>query len=328
MSLLTAWFGNLVFYGQSMGLNLSLYVLSLLGGGLILLFHYQRPIELQHALFALPALLFSLFTAWTANASLHLLNGLIVLASLFVLLRFISNQRFLGGHWLISVVTGFNLVLLGWIEAPILITSQARRRIEYLELQESQVHSLLSVLRGCFFAIPVVAVFGILLSSADVVLRAELDSFLKAIIPLSSADLMGQGFLICFLAWLALIAYKTMMFVNTNNHLDNWQPTVPDYNPWKLINMIEAGVVLGSVVLLFVATVFIQARYLFGGGANIDDYGYTYSEYARRGFFEIVAVSFMTMTLVVVLRIITKRDTWQQEYYFRGLAIFCISTLR
>jgi hypothetical protein len=44
--------------------------------------------------------------------------------------------------------------------------------------------------------------------------------------------------------------------------------------------------VLSSVVVLFSAFVIIQFQYFFGGAANISIEGYTYAEYARRGFGE------------------------------------------
>lgn len=319
ISLLTAWLGNLLFYDQSVGINISLYVISLVGGGVVMLLRYQRHIEPKHAIFGLPAIVFSVCLAWTANEGLQFLNLLFTWATLFVFFRFVSHKSFLGGHWLIPVISGLNIVLLGWLEAPMVVINASRQRVKHVELQETQVHSLLSVIRGCFLAVPVVAVFGLLLASADVVLRAELDSVFSTVVPDSIDEIIGQSILIFMLAWGALVAYKTMLFTNKSNNLDVWEPTIPEKNPWKWINMIEAGVVLVSVILLFVVAVFIQARYLFGGGANISDYGYTYSEYARRGFFEIVAVSFMTMSLVVGLKIITKRDSLQQENYFRGL---------
>ncbi|MBZ0305450.1 MAG: DUF4173 domain-containing protein, partial [Anaerolineae bacterium] len=70
--------------------------------------------------------------------------------------------------------------------------------------------------------------------------------------------------------------------------------------------------------------VMIQAKYLFGGEVNITVQGYTYAEYARRGFFELLAVSAMTMALVVILDTFTFRFP-AQEMWFRGLSIGLIA---
>jgi uncharacterized protein DUF4153 len=59
-------------------------------------------------------------------------------------------------------------------------------------------------------------------------------------------------------------------------------------------------VALGALNLLFLAFVVVQFRYLFGGEGLVEErVGLTYAEYARHGFFELVAVS--VLVLVVLL---------------------------
>jgi len=48
--------------------------------------------------------------------------------------------------------------------------------------------------------------------------------------------------------------------------------------------MTESTIIFASLIVLFGAFVLVQVRYFFGGGANISAEGYTYAEYARRGF--------------------------------------------
>ena len=87
--------------------------------------------------------------------------------------------------------------------------------------------------------------------------------------------------------------------------------------------MIETSMVLASVNAMFLLFVAVQAKYLFGGKTNISVEGYTFSEYARRGFFEILTVSFLTMLLILVLDNFTQRKR-EKEYAFRGLSILLI----
>jgi len=75
--------------------------------------------------------------------------------------------------------------------------------------------------------------------------------------------------------------------------------------------------VLGAVDLLFASFVASQFRYLFGGQSAIVQAGYTYSEYARRGFGELVAVAFLSLGMIVFL------STWSHRKYpslFLGLS--------
>jgi hypothetical protein len=62
----------------------------------------------------------------------------------------------------------------------------------------------------------------------------------------------------------------------------------------------EVAVALGALVLLFAAFVAVQARYLFGGSALVQARAHlTYAEYARHGFFELVAVSLLVLPVIL-----------------------------
>jgi hypothetical protein len=66
------------------------------------------------------------------------------------------------------------------------------------------------------------------------------------------------------------------------------------------LGIVEAGIVLGLLDLLFLAFVAVQLRYLFGGHAGLRVAGLTYAEYARRGFFELVAVAALVIPVVLL----------------------------
>ncbi len=63
----------------------------------------------------------------------------------------------------------------------------------------------------------------------------------------------------------------------------------------------EVGTMLVVVDLLFLAFVVVQFRYLFGGAELVRQVtGMGYAEYARRGFFELVAVGALSLPLLLV----------------------------
>jgi hypothetical protein len=83
--------------------------------------------------------------------------------------------------------------------------------------------------------------------------------------------------------------------------------------------------VLGSVDLLFGAFVLVQFAYFFGGSANVAVGRLTYSEYARSGFFELVAVSVLTLGLILTLNRITIRREGLQTHVFRTLSVLMVA---
>lgn len=67
--------------------------------------------------------------------------------------------------------------------------------------------------------------------------------------------------------------------------------------------------------------VIIQFQYFFGGQSNIGVAGYTYSQYARRGFNELVTVAFFCLLLILGLSTVTQRNNEIQRWVYSGLSI-------
>ena len=84
---------------------------------------------------------------------------------------------------------------------------------------------------------------------------------------------------------------------------------------------------LGAVDLLFFIFVLFQVRYLFGGEANITAAGYTYSEYARRGFGELVAVAVLSLGMIMTLGMFGKREGSGEVRIFHGLSTALVALL-
>jgi hypothetical protein len=70
--------------------------------------------------------------------------------------------------------------------------------------------------------------------------------------------------------------------------------------------------------------VFIQFQYFFGGQANIHLEGYTYSEYARRGFGELVTVAFFSLLLILSASAVSRRESGVQRRVFSSLGILIV----
>ena len=78
---------------------------------------------------------------------------------------------------------------------------------------------------------------------------------------------------------------------------------------------------LVALVLLFLVFVVVQARWLFGGAALVQQTtGLTVAEYARRGFFELVTAAALVVPVLLVAEWATLREGPKQETSFRALA--------
>lgn len=96
----------------------------------------------------------------------------------------------------------------------------------------------------------------------------------------------------------------------------------PDGRPGFLyLGIVELGITLGFLNLLFLSFVVVQVRYLFGGVEGfLTSAGLTYAEYARRGFFELVAVTALVLPLLLLAHWLLRHDKPAHEKVLRLLS--------
>ena len=87
------------------------------------------------------------------------------------------------------------------------------------------------------------------------------------------------------------------------------------------LGLVELGIPLGLLVLLFAIFVVIQGQYLFGGEALVQTTaGLSYADYARRGFFELIAVTGLLLPLLLAADWLVDRERAASVRGFRIIA--------
>jgi len=186
---------------------------------------------------------------------------------------------------------------------------------------------LLPVLRGILVAAPIVAVFALLFASADAVF-ARIAGDLFAWRPnLDLADAVERAVIIGVVAWcwaglLVFAAGHLPELVGTDAVFGPpaapgpppppGRPTFAGQGRSFRLGGVEAATVIVVVDILFAAFVALQVAYLFGGLDTLAATGMTYANYARRGFFELLAVVALAVALVVALDLAVARRSRAQ----------------
>lgn len=144
----------------------------------------------------------------------------------------------------------------------------------------------LFVLLGVLIAIPLVIVVLALLSEADAVFRQSMQVILDAIAletAFSVAWKIFYGFIFAYM----LLAYSCKHTIEENvKNCRNFEPIIA----------ITITSILSFVYILFSS---VQIAYLFIGNLKLPE-GYTYAEYAREGFFQLLAVSIINLVIVIL----------------------------
>jgi hypothetical protein len=178
-----------------------------------------------------------------------------------------------------------------------------------------------AIFRGVLIALPIILIFAALLSSADLVFAQRWHDFTKLFRLQNLPEYIFRGIYILIGAYaLAGILLHAALKSTDEKLIGLDKPLVPTF-----LGFTEATVVLGAVVLLFAVFVVIQFQYFFGGQTNIGIQGYTFAEYARRGFGELVAVAFFSLLLFLGLSTIVKRQTPAQRWVFSGLGMAMVA---
>jgi hypothetical protein len=172
-----------------------------------------------------------------------------------------------------------------------------------------------SVVRGLLLAIPFLVVFIALLSAADLVFGDFVEQALRWVDLERLIDWTARLLVIVVSAVFFLGALVSALRPPGDRRLIGEDP--PLERPF--LGFTETAIVLSLVLVVFVSFVGVQFAYLFGGQANIHAAGYTYSEYARRGFGELVAVAALALGMIYLLAEVTRLESPRRRTAFLAL---------
>jgi hypothetical protein len=164
--------------------------------------------------------------------------------------------------------------------------------------------------RAIAIALPVLAVFAALLASADRVFGDLLLPNLPAI------DLSGVGSHV----GLTIVGIAFVATLWRASTLPMVAPFFEDRPSMPSVGFAEWTTVLGGIVALFALFVGVQFAVLFGGHHRVDvTPGLTYAQYARSGFFQLMAVAALTAVVILGGWDLGRREGARQERTFRWL---------
>ena len=297
---------DLLFYNAAAGANVLVWNAALITGLLVMRRRFGPAIlPIQLACLG-GSLVFSATPLWRASETLIFFN-LLAAATLLLLAVTLppgAGLRRVGPLRLFqSGVLAFVELLTGVVAIMAMrCWREPSRRLEAGELRYFA--------RATLLAAVLLLIFGGLFIAADAVIEAQVSRL--ADIPLDR--ILSHAFLIGVATWLAAGAFWGFLAVEPSATA-NFAPT----EAWR-VRTAENAIVLGALAVLFAAFVLVQARYLFGGeDVVLRSTSLTYAQYARRGFFELVAVAALLLPVLMTLDWARTR-TGAANAVFRGLA--------
>lgn len=298
MALLLGLLGDLLVRDGPPGLNFFLWTAALVGA-VIYLARSGKTSLAGDGRWLLPvAVATAAGVAWRASDAFILFN-LLATAVLLALgtstlqsgtLRESGLARYFG--WLVAMAWKAAAGL-----APVLVAD-----IRWNEIPRGRWYGTAAqVARALLIALPLLLLFGLLFVSADAVFA----SFIERTLRFDMEELLSHLAISGIIAWLAAALLRTAVLLPPGLPLSGaaalFGPPAQDESRALSVSPLESGLVLGLLNALFLAFVLVQLRYLFGGAALVETtVDLSYAEYARRGFFELVAVTALVLPVLLV----------------------------
>ncbi len=302
-----------LFYGIPIGISFFIFILAIIAFSLVIAKKFGQKLSKTQILILISAVIMS---AEVFLRSISFLTFFNIIGSVYLLFltavlladKDISSFRFF------KYFTAPILFFLKSFSASLKFINEQKNLISYKE--EFGSKNLRSIVKGIIMSLPILAILGWFLYSADMVVRAYADNFFnffrfKINFELSLRILIIFIISCIFIGVFAKFAKKE-------------KPEAPEEKtgPNKSGGFIESMTVLILVELLFLAFIAIQFFYLFGGKSyvwGIDEY-ITYSEYAKSGFYELIKVSIVSFLLIYAIDNSSKIETLKEKKIFRFLS--------
>ena len=294
-----------LFYAKAPGINFPLYVFLLAAGLWLMARLFKKPVDRHIFWLFFPLLFFSAMVFVRASFLLTFLNIVASLLLLLILAEVFSGKKL--RNFLIKDYLKIFFMPLKFI-SPLF-----QSLTDLLQpAAKNKRKTLRQVLKGIFLAVPFLVVFLLLFSSADLV-------FHKYVAGLISFDINPEIIFRLFLV-LALTLFYIGAYCYALGEKENQVIAKPRT---CRLEKLESAVLLGLINLLFFVFILFQLTYLFGGRANISLQGFTYAEYARHGFFELIAVAAISLLLLLGVEkyVVKKEATHFREFKILGTAL-------
>lgn len=307
--------GDLLLRTTPWGVNVILWTGAFLIAAAALI-RWQR-IKIAHETFllSLPVVFFSAGIAWRDSNTLKILNIMAICVALaLAALRSQNGRLIFGGvleysvgllRALLWAIPGFTAAM-NWVCRWLPITNGLPRG------------KTMAVGRGILIAIPLLLLFGKLLIDAD----AAFEQLIRGLFNWNLPELFLH------LSWIILygaigcgILYRILL---SNDILE----PLPERPSFVSLGIIEAGVVLIMLNLLFSGFITAQFGYFFGGAdVATNSHALSIAAYARRGFFELVAVTLLVLPLLLSMHWLFRIETARDNRIFSILSGLLVAML-
>lgn len=274
----------------------------------IVLWYMRKNLKIEADfgwLLTIPVVLLALTYTIHSNQFLHALNFMAVPVLLMVqslLITRNSKSKWYEAGIIADILRGFFIRTFGNMIKPFSLM----KRLLNSKKNESINSTLKKVFIGLFAAIPILLVILSLLASADAVFEHYLGVIPDIFQDLNIGELIPRGIAIFFAFTLSFGYIWSLSEQRADAEKKVDAQAAKNYRVGDPVIIIT---ILSLVDIIYVLFSAIQFSYLFGGMSSGLPAEFTYAEYARRGFFELVVVTLLNFAILLGSLSFTKKSS-------------------
>lgn len=281
---------NILFYQKSLGVSYPIFVLCFYGvflwtqrDNLKVSFDFGWLLSIPIVMLSLTYLIFSNMVFWVLN----FMAIPILIVAQTILLSKTNSYSWFQAKFLKDILKGIFSRTLSYIPRPFKIFADFITKKTSL----GKYNTLNKVLLGLLISLPLVFVVVSLLTSADQVFSDLVSNIPRLFENIKLGEFISR---LLFILIVGMVSFSYLW-----SFLQQEPKTVTEEMQKGMARILDTVIVitvLVSINLIYLVFTSIQFAYLFGG--NVPD-GFTYAEYARRGFFELVLVTLINLVILL-----------------------------
>jgi hypothetical protein len=306
-SILLGTLFNIFFYKKSLGLSYPMFIIAFYG---VFLWNLRYKISFKFSfgwLLSIPIISLSATYFIFSNQIFAVLNFLIIpilIISQTILITEANHHKWYDTNFIKDIFHGMLKRALGNIPISLVVglnSLRIRKRQEKLEV-------LPKILIGLTISIPLLFIIISLLASADRVFKHYIDKITGSFGSININEFIIQVGLVLLVSM--IVFSYIWSFTNSNAGIQTHgqrQSSSIKTKTGSLDPIISITIlsVINCVYLVFISFQFV---YIFGAITHVLPPDFTYADYARRGFFELLTVTLINFTLLLSSLRLTRKD--------------------
>lgn len=303
-----------LFLGKSIGLSMLLFAVPITYFVLYLLEKNKKITNYKAMILLIPICLLSITYFVFNNVLFNILNLIVIpLLIAFFILRLVGEKLEVN---LISFLKSLIIFIipLTYIEESFEKIRQSLEERTKIDVDSKKEKDIGKIIRAILITIPIVVIIIILLSSADEIFGSIFNGMFKSILNIINSILVSNFIVRVILIILAFIYFSCFFYYLVS------EMEFPEDEAKPIEDNITIKMILGILNIIYLIFCIIQINSLFMKNISVFDY----SEYARKGFFQLMWVSIINLVTILIAKKSEKNNDEKGNKYIKIMCLVMI----